>query len=85
MAESQRCEKVLQVLTVLMLTILDVLFKPVVLEVYIRDARRVLIFLRVIFAVLKLPRTETLELHHVLCECARFVAENVVHHSEFLV
>ena len=68
-----------------MFAILDVLFKPFVLKVYIRDAWRVLIFLRVIFAVLKLPCTETLELHHILCERARFIAENVVHHAQLLV
>ena len=81
MTQTQRSEKVLEVLTVLMTLISDVFFKPVVLKVNICDTWWVFKLLRVIFAILVLTRTETLEFHNILCESARLITEDVVHHA----
>ena len=85
MTQTQRGKKVLEVLTVLMALILDVFFKPVILKVYICYTRWVFKLLRVVFAILKLPRTKTFEFHNILCQSARLIAEDIVHHSQFFI
>ena len=84
-AETESLMELLQVLIVLMGSVVDVLMELSVLEVNICDARRVFDRLRVILTVLKLACREPLELHDVLSERSCLVAENIVHHAEFLV
>ena len=67
MTQTQRSEKVFEVLTVLMALIPDVFFKPVILKVYICYTWWVFKLLRVVFAILKLPYTETFKFHNILC------------------
>ena len=85
MTQTQRSEKVFEVLTILMTLISDMFFKPVVLKVNICDTWWVFELLRVIFAILVLPRTETLEFHNILCESACLITKDIVHHAQFFI
>ena len=68
-----------------MARIFNVLVVLRVIKVDISDAGWVLFSLRILCSILKFAHGEAFELHHILRQCARLVAEDVMHHSELLV
>ena len=61
------------------------LLKVWVLKVYICHTWWVLFLLRIIDAILVLSCGESFEFHHILCQCACLVTENIMHHTELFI
>ena len=56
-----------------------------VFKVHIGDTERILMRAWLVNTILVLSYGEAFEFHHVLCQSAGLVTENVVHHAQFLI
>ena len=70
---------------ILVARILNVFVKFWILEVYICHTRRVLLLCWFFDPIVEVTYGEPLELHNILSQCASFVTEYVMDHTQLLI
>ena len=85
MAQTQGFNELLDALVLRVFCIIQSRVGLRIIKVYICDTFIVLHALWTVNAILFISNRELLELHDVLRQCARLVAENVANHTELFV